>query len=151
MGGAVQEYSYAFWIQPTGIEGNWGNVFHRGARDWGNRAPAMYFYPGSTRITIRQDTNWGLNLGVNPARHLPMNQWTHVAVSVGQGVMRIWLNGILAEAVSIGPYLSQVSGPLWGGSPWWPSAKAQVADFQYFAGCLLGHPEVQHLYVQRNI
>jgi hypothetical protein len=77
-----QDYSLSFNITPTGINYNWANIIHFTRyveTNDGYRCPAIWFWPGSTRLHIRigDDTNWNYGIDTND---LPMKQSSSVRI-----------------------------------------------------------------------
>lgn len=122
-------YTYGFWIRPTGTEKGWSSVLHKGTSN-AERGPAIFFYPGSTRLQIRSSSAKSYNEGFDPERALPIGRWTHVAVAAGRGRLRVYFDGALVGDTAIAK-LKPNSGPLWAGNPWAPAAPARLARITF--------------------
>jgi len=127
-------YAVAFWVKPTGVVAGWSNLLHRGDTDQ-TRGPGVWFWPGSTRLHLVSSStnNWNLNL--NPETHLPMNQWTHVALShCHNGRYSVYINGKLVGRVH-NQEPTATPTPLYGSDPWYPAAASIVYDLRYLPVC----------------
>eukprot|EP00466_Bigelowiella_natans_P010902 jgi/Bigna1/76348/fgenesh1_pg.40_\ len=140
----VQEYKISFDITPSGVVHSWSNIFHfiKDGADGihagkGSRLPALFFYPGSTRLHFRSETSKDKNAGCDPKEALIRGVNYHVELIAVQGVKHsrfiVRLNGftkchIVNEATlakgedNVHLYLSD---------PWYPAAKAMVKNFKY--------------------
>jgi hypothetical protein len=67
----TQDYKLEFNVTPKGIVGGWGSLFHFSADgnnccEFGQRSPAIWFFPGSLTLHIRigdsDEGNWGVDL-----------------------------------------------------------------------------------------
>lgn len=95
-----------FWIRPEGLEHNWGNIFHHGNSD-SQRNPGIWFYPGNTRLHIRTSSvsNWNDGVDTPPHEALAFGKWSHVAVAVRSGDMRVFVDGELVAHHAIAPVI----------------------------------------------
>ena len=75
-------------------------------------------------------TNEGSTSAYNTTYDLPLNQWSHVAVSNESGLLRIFLNG-----VSIGNFSGYASNLNFAGSPCWGAWDADK-DLENWRGCM---------------
>jgi len=119
---ASTAFTFAAWVYWDG-GGNWQRVF-----DFGTGTAANLFLTPSNGTSMRFSIrNGGADQNVDTAT-LPVGQWTHVAVTLGSGVARLYVNGALAAsntAVTLTPaaiaptlnYLgkSQFADPLFRG------------------------------------
>eukprot|EP00455_Lapot_gusevi_P010920 TRINITY_DN14_c0_g1_i4.p2 TRINITY_DN14_c0_g1~~TRINITY_DN14_c0_g1_i4.p2 ORF type:complete len:636 (-),score=286.95 TRINITY_DN14_c0_g1_i4:95-1939(-) len=136
------QYSYAFWIRPLGTQNEWSNVFHKGGADV-ERSPAVWLYPGSTKIHIRSSVQNNWNAGCDPNDPLPLNQWTHVGfVHINSG-LSVYVNGKLACTDTSGAPLKN-SGNLNIAGPFHIPANAEIATF-YMSARALSASEIQDL------
>jgi len=132
VGQDLTAYSYTLWIKPTGTNGGWSNVFHKGDSD-SQRNLAIWFYPGGTRLHIRSGTRSSWNDGLDPGSSLAMNQWTHVAVVHYHGQMEVFYNGV-SQGKEWKWQPNSNTGALRVSNPWYPSAPCQLSDFRLFRG-----------------
>lgn len=124
-------FTYMFWIKPTGINGQWSNVLHKGNSD-GHRHPAVWFYPGSTRLHIRSGNAPGDNNGCDADINLPMGSWTHIAFSHSNQGVTVYHNGrVTCQTNYGGP--ARNDGPLYVSNPWYESARSVLADLRVVA------------------
>jgi len=127
-------YTYTFWIMPTGKIGNWGSIMHKGANN-GQRNPAIWFYPGQTRLHCRSGVSGSWNMGADPPDQLRIGSWTFVALTHKAGYLAVYLNGRLRAAVRTGGPLMN-NGPMWGGDPWHGQPRCKVADMRMYGRIL---------------
>jgi len=127
-------YTYVFWIKPEGINPGWSNVIHKGSAD-GTRNPAIFFYPGQTRLHIRSGTKDSWNDGGDPDVQLPMNQWTHVTVIHMHSRMEVFYNGKSVLKEWKWQPISN-DGPFYASNPWYPSANCVLSDIRLFRGSI---------------
>jgi len=90
-------YTIAMWLKPVDTNPNWRNIFVRG-RDDGDRTPALYYFPSSTRIHFRHKSTISWNDGLDPNYILPVNKYTHVAFVVNKNTIKAYINGILESS-----------------------------------------------------
>lgn len=124
-----RQFTYTFWIRPRGISPHWSGIIHKG-RENHFRNPAIWFYPGQTRVHFRSGTQADWNDGIDPGQHLPLHEWTHVAFAHRHGYFRVWYNGkpVVSEP-RLMPYENDDS--LFACGPWYVGADAIVGDLRY--------------------
>ncbi|MGJ5892747.1 glycosylase [Streptomyces sp. V2] len=89
--GGASSVTLAVWIRPTHA-GSWARVF-----DFGNDT-TRYLYlaarnaGGVPRFAITTSGAGG-EQGINGTAALPLNQWSHLAVTIGGGVGTLYVNG----------------------------------------------------------
>jgi hypothetical protein len=127
-----EAWTYTFWLRPHGIHGGWSNVFHKGNSD-GQRNPAVWLYPGGTRLHIRTGTQRNWNDGNDPGQSLPLHQWTHVAFVHYHGRFEVYYNGnaVLSDSSLPEPTWSS-NTHFYGSNPWYPAAACTVSDLRYY-------------------
>jgi hypothetical protein len=89
-------YTLSFKVTPTGTSDAWTNVLHysRDNTD-GSRMPAVYVWPGSSRLHVRVGSDNATNGGID-TRALPINETTTVLLqAIGKDVS-LFFNGTLA-------------------------------------------------------
>lgn len=119
-------YVLEFQITPNGVRGGWSNIlrFGTGTGDccvFGQRSPAIWFFPGNTRLHVRigdsRDGNWGLDTDALPRGQkssvrlecngrnvtLTVNSRVFTAIQPNQrwsGACRVWVSDGIYEAAN---------------------------------------------------
>ena len=94
------EFSYSMWIFIDNWEykyGSWKHILHKGNESsWPNRAPGIYLHPKKNAIRVHMNTfkNVAEYADIN---NIPLNKWFHLAVSVRQRNMDLFINGNLVK------------------------------------------------------
>jgi hypothetical protein len=94
--GGSASITIAAWVKPTN-NANWQRIF-----DFGNDT-TRYLYlaarngDGVPRFAITANGP-GAEQGINGTAPLPLNEWSHVAVTIGGGVGRLYVNGVQVGA-----------------------------------------------------
>ena len=73
------DFTLGMKITPTGIEGGWGNIIHVSATgnnccEYGDRIPAIWFYPGTLQLHIRDGSASEGNAGCDPAQQMVQDE-----------------------------------------------------------------------------
>ena len=80
-----KQWSVSLDIKPTGLVGTHGNIFHIGngpdRGSYGDRIPAIWFLPGTTKLHITSAVNGLNNYRPDDTDPIPMNEWTRVEIS----------------------------------------------------------------------
>jgi hypothetical protein len=126
-------YSINFVIIPKGVVSQWANLFHFSLSgndlDAGSRSPAMWFWPGTTRLHVRigdvTDFNWGFDTDPLPIGVAQMINLTCIGnqVTMRAGSKRYKLTQPKAR------YSGEMK--LWISDPWYVPANASVRGFCY--------------------
>jgi hypothetical protein len=93
------EFSFAGWVKWDG-GANWQRIF-----DFGNDTNSYMFLTPSNGSNMRFAIKNGGGEQVLSSSPLPVGQWTHVAVTLGGGAAKLYVNGSLVatSAVTIKP------------------------------------------------
>ena len=89
-----------FIVNPKGIVGGqFSSLFHftrtgKDCCDVGDRMPAIWFWPNTTRLHIRIGDASSGNWGVDPEMNLPLNQDTAVEIVANGNSIRVKINSI---------------------------------------------------------
>lgn len=133
----AKDYEISFDITPTGIEGNWGNLFRFGLLDGnccapGQRSPSVWFWPGSLHIHYivgdLRDGNWPHGSGLGRTPPLTLHKKHKIVIScIGKNVtMRID-----ETVISMSQPSERVEGKMrvWFSDPWHPPARCIIENF----------------------
>jgi hypothetical protein len=91
-----ENYVCSFTLKPRGNRGNWSNILRFGQNtgdccSTGQRALAIWFFPGNTRLHIRisdaRDGNWGIDTDA-----VPMNQESKIRIECNGNQVTITMN-----------------------------------------------------------
>jgi hypothetical protein len=128
-----ENYSLSFTIKPRGIVGTWANIVHftidGNMGKFGERSPAIWFFPGNTRLHIRigdaRDTNWGID-----TNNLPMNQESRFRLVCFGNTVTCTINDTVINATQPSRRFSG-QGKVYLGDPWHPAANCEIKNFCY--------------------
>eukprot|EP00824_Muranothrix_gubernata_P023462 TRINITY_DN6288_c0_g1_i1.p1 TRINITY_DN6288_c0_g1~~TRINITY_DN6288_c0_g1_i1.p1 ORF type:complete len:2864 (-),score=586.82 TRINITY_DN6288_c0_g1_i1:48-8639(-) len=89
-----KSFTLLVWLMPTATDTTWAAIFHKGTKH-AERTPAMWFIPHSRRLLLRLNTGEDGTTDVKTKQQLPLNRFSHVAVTVDQdtNTAAIYLNG----------------------------------------------------------
>jgi hypothetical protein len=128
-----ENYSISFTVRPRGIVGGWANIFHFSAGGdmsrFGDRSPAIWFFPGDTRLHVRIGDSRDLNWGIDTAR-IPINQDSRFRLVCFGNSVTITLNDTVINATQPSRRFSGL-GQFFLGDPWYAAANCQVTNFCY--------------------
>lgn len=112
---AIPAGSVTMWVKPAGLGPVTGQNFLLVKQDPGVHTYFFLLLDPSNRVSYELDQNAG---ALASASALPMNEWTHLAVTWGPGGRAIYLNGVLdassAQTSSVGAGYTQT---MLGNSP----------------------------------
>lgn len=95
------QFEISFQIKPTSITTGISSILHLTARSdnhyMGDRVPAVFFYPGTTRLEVCTAIGGNRNYCFTTQRALPMNQFTMVDIRQ----IKDKLNGAFLFTISI--------------------------------------------------
>jgi hypothetical protein len=138
----VADFTISAWVNVSSTA-NWMRIFDLGE----NNGRYMYLTPrnggGVMRFAI--GTNYWYNEQAVETAALPVNQWSHVAVTLTDNVLRIYVNGVLSgstimSAIELAPFrLSGSADNNWIGRSQYgndPYFNGKVDDFRIYSGAL---------------
>lgn len=127
-----------FSITPTGVVPNqWTSLFlvnQGGASNRGNgsRMPALYFFPGRTRLVVSIVGKNNQICDTSPDIDLPLNKTTNVYLSYIDGKVTLKYTGaIQSVATNSCPECSTGSATFYATSPWNPSFVGTISNLSY--------------------
>eukprot|EP00731_Ephydatia_muelleri_P003880 Em0002g56a len=128
------DYRLTFDIIPTGYTYSWGSILHfttiNDLADFGSRSPALWFWPGTTRLfaTIGDTTNF--NWGLDTTDALPLNVRTAVTIECkGKDVKLIVGTRVYPGIQPNVRYAGNLI--VYASDPWYEAAKASLYNIDY--------------------
>ncbi|CEM34073.1 unnamed protein product [Vitrella brassicaformis CCMP3155] len=111
----VGTLTVSFWIYLlNGPTGQYRYVVSKGHGDF-EVTPTVLLQESSNKLRVRVSTNINPNEGLDSQGGIPMRRWTHVAVSLSKGVMRLFIDGMLDSEVILSDEPKANNGPLFIG------------------------------------
>jgi hypothetical protein len=126
------DYTLSFTLTPYGRIGNWGSILRIGTGTgdccvFGQRTPALWFWPNDTRLHMRigdsREGNWGID--TDP---LPLNQKATIRLHCEGPFCTLTVND---KAYTARQPTFRFSGQVevWGGDIYYPAANCLVENF----------------------
>ena len=110
------EFSYMMWIFIEDYDykkGEWKHVFHKGnVEAHPNRAPGVWLHPNDNKLRVYMNTFDQISNFVD-IPNIPVTKWFHLAITLKQRTMDIYINGFLKKRVVFDAIPRQNFGPLW--------------------------------------
>merc|ERR1711939_843078 len=128
------DFTLGMTVRPIGIEGGWGNIIHVSATGgnccgYGDRIPAVWFYPGNLRLHIRDGSSANGNNGCDPADQLTQDEDTTVRLEIRGFSIQVFYNDELkCEAARVDGRSVHENARIWMADPWHAPARAVVDD-----------------------
>lgn len=127
-------YDLEFYINPSGFQDHWASIVHysRNAKDGsdpGDRMPAIWFHPGTTRLHVRIGSATEWSWGIDATGALPLNTFAKINIRAQGRVVKLFINdeeNAAGTAPSDRPF-----GPakFYRSNPWYPPAIVTVKDY----------------------
>jgi len=129
-----KEFTLSMDIKPKRKVRGWGSILHVTSKTNQERIPALFFFPGQTRLHIRVSRLGAANSGCDPSLHLPINRWTQVKIVVAGHFFKVFYNGRLV--CSKGNYYKKWPAKsrmkVYTADPWHTAAHAWIRNVRYF-------------------
>jgi len=125
------ELAIACWIKIDDFAYRYGQpkiVFVKGSQDLSSMCPALIIDPNTNSFLVKVDTFAGTE--VIPVGNIPAKKWIHVAISVGQHFVDIYVNGKLYLHHTLVNLPKQNDGTLHSGVD--GGFKGEISSLQYF-------------------
>ena len=110
------EFTYSWWMFIEDYEykkGSWKHVFHKGNADsWPSRAPGVWLHPTSNSMYVYMNSYNEIQNEVE-IDNIPIGKWFHVALSVTQSHMNIYINGFLKKRKALNGIAKQNFGDVY--------------------------------------
>lgn len=129
------ELAVAAWVKVDNFAYRYGQpkvVFIKGSTDLSAMCPALLIDPVTNSFLVKLDTFAGTE--VVPIGNIPAKKWIHVAISVGQHAMDIYVNGKLYLHHTLINLPKQNDGTLHSGVG--GGFEGQISSLQYFPNLL---------------
>jgi len=125
------ELAVACWVKVDDFAYRYGQqkvVFVKGSADLSSMCPALVIDPNTNSFLVKLDTFAGME--VVPIGNIPAKKWIHVAISIGQHAMDIYVNGKLYLHHTLVNLPKQNDGTLHSGID--GGFQGQISALQYF-------------------
>ena len=125
------ELAVATWVKVDNFAYRYGQpkvVFVKGSTDLSSMCPALLIDPETNSFLVKLDTFAGTE--IVPIGNIPAKKWVHVAISVGQHAMDIYVNGKLYLHHTLINLPKQNDGTLHSGVG--GGFEGQISSLQYF-------------------
>jgi len=108
------EYTFAAWLLVNDYDdGKKPVMFVKGNSDLSMQSPSVIMHGGRNEIHITQDTYESTKPGKIVVRNLPAGKMIHLAVSVNQRSMDVYINGTLYQHLTLAALPLQNSGAVY--------------------------------------
>jgi hypothetical protein len=121
----------ASWVKVDNFAYRYGQpkvVFVKGSTDLSSMCPALLIDPNTNSFLVKLDTFAGTE--IVPIGNIPAKKWIHIAISVGQHAMDIYVNGKLYLHHTLVNLPKQNDGTLHSGVG--GGFEGQISQLQYF-------------------
>lgn len=125
------ELAVASWVKVDNFAYKYGQpkvVFVKGSTDLSAMCPALLIDPNTNSFLVKLDTFAGTE--IVPIGNIPAKKWIHVAISIGQHAMDIYVNGKLYLHHTLVNLPKQNDGSLSSGVG--GGFEGQISQLQYF-------------------
>eukprot|EP00588_Corethron_pennatum_P005658 CAMPEP_0194298092 /NCGR_PEP_ID=MMETSP0169-20130528/59974_1 /TAXON_ID=218684 /ORGANISM="Corethron pennatum, Strain L29A3" /LENGTH=449 /DNA_ID=CAMNT_0039048039 /DNA_START=135 /DNA_END=1484 /DNA_ORIENTATION=+ len=127
------DYRLSFTIEPLGTIREFGNIIHFTTGDRMNKAPAIFFSKGSTKLYIQISTDsFPDPFPTHQSLALERNKSHEVVLTVVGSTSTLSVNGT-PEVKSITARSQYAKLDVYVGSPWYEPANAIISDIQFFS------------------
>ena len=122
------------WVRPTSNTG-WRTVVMKEAV--GGLAYALYSSNGSRPAGY---VNTGADVGLNGTAALPLNTWSHLALTYDGTMLRLFVNGVQVNSLPVTDGITATSGVLriGGNSVWSEYYRGLIDDVRIYNRALSG-------------
>ena len=150
----AKDFIVKFDIRPLSNKDGWSNIFHnsltnRNCCDMGDRQPAVWFFPNTTKLHVRCGAtgNPGLygrtgNNGLDPSYHLPIGKVSHVEIEfIGEylrvvikdeaGIVKYDNNNKMGSGRPSDDVYNNANQKFYFSDPWYPAAEVEVKNLTY--------------------
>jgi hypothetical protein len=125
-------FSYTAWVRVDDFAYKYGHpkvVFVKGAEDLSSACPAVMIDGTSNSFIIKLDTFGGQE--VVPVGNIPAKKWLHLAITVDQDSVDVYVNGVLHTHHSLSQLPKQNRGAVHTGAG--GGFEGKIAGLQYYS------------------
>lgn len=146
----MKQMTFAAWVYPTTTSA-WQRIF-----DFGNSTSDYLFLTPSNGSAMRFEIcHNGTKQGLNATQTLPVNTWSHVALTIGADRVCLYVNGKLNVSTKnitfrpsdFGPKLSYLGRSMFDGDPTFNGSLSDVRIYNY----AISADEEQKIYYQSQL
>uniref|UniRef100_A0A7S1BIL5 Uncharacterized protein n=1 Tax=Corethron hystrix TaxID=216773 RepID=A0A7S1BIL5_9STRA len=133
------DYRLSFTIKPLGTISEFGNIIQFTTGDPMNKAPAIFFSKGSTKLYIQISTvSFPDPFPTHQSINLELNKSHDVVLMVVGSTSTLSINGT-PEVKSITARSQYAKLDVYVGSPWYEPANAIISDIKFFPTPTVSH------------
>ena len=134
-----KSWKVCFDLKLTGVIRNWGSIVHftQGGdmSTYGDRIPAVWTYPGNTRLHFTASVNNIVNKQYNSAA-VPLNRYVKVRIEQRYVSPNVYRYTVFLRGKKIYTLLNRVAKifknvKVYAGDPWYPHAKGSIKNLIY--------------------
>ena len=128
------------WVNPAASQTGWRTVVQK-------QAESYFLMAGSGAGTLRPaaGATYGSSVrDVSSASSIPVNAWSHLAVTYDGARLRLWVNGVVVRDVARTGNIGPTANPLWigGNSPYGEYFNGRVDEVRVYR-VALSQAEIQ--------
>lgn len=129
-----EDWSLSFIINPRDTFGDWTSIIHftitgKDCCSVGDRTPAIFFIPNTTRLHIRigdtKEANWGVDMNA-----IPLNQDSSIYIECKGKNVLVNINNTITTYLQPNQRASGTA-KVYGGSPWRTPANCEIKNLCY--------------------
>jgi hypothetical protein len=147
-----------FWIKVTNLSSDWSSILHITNQNVnccniGNRVPALWLYPNSTKLLVVTDSKNKGNTSISSNTDIKMNTDTFISINININKVDIYLNGVLNHSYTYSSNLETANenAYFYCPDPWYNPEKSGVSIKNLtFYNSSLSEEQIKVLYEESN-